>query len=108
MGLDITFFKTKRSDFKNLIKLKFDDNGDNIHKDKEIYYFRGNYNLKNYIQSIHKFDINNKIIELDINTISSFKGYMPEHYTINDTIYFQDKLSEAINKGYVVYVECNY
>lgn len=108
MGLDISFYKTKRTNFKNLEKQKYDEDGDNIHKDDEIYYFRGNYKLRNYIQATYSSDINNIIVEVNEPLINELISCMPDYYRTIEFITFRNRLVEAINKGYVVYVVCDF
>ncbi len=54
MGLDITFFKTKRNDFIYGEKNIYDNNGDNKFGDKTIYYLRGEYDVLTYLHSKYK------------------------------------------------------
>jgi hypothetical protein len=103
MGLDITFFKTKRSNFKNGEVGVFDENGDNKYGDKEIYYLRNNRELRDYLQSLDESNtwINQKVIELDYDTIKKLSEFVEDENFVNT-------LSEPLNRGYVVYVECNW
>ena len=103
MGLDITFFKTKRPDFKNGEVSIYDENGDNNYGDKEIYYLRNNRELRDYLQSLDEPNtwINQKVIELDYDTILKLSEFVEDENFVNI-------LSEPLNKGYVVYVECNW
>jgi hypothetical protein len=103
MGLDITFFKTKRPDFKNGEVGVFDENGDNKYGDKEIYYLRNNRELRDYLQSLDESNtwINQKVIELDYDIIKKLSKFVEDENFVNI-------LSESLNKGYVVYVECNW
>ena len=83
MGLDITFFKTKRSDFKNGEVGILDENGDNRYSDKEIYYLRNNRELRDYLQSLDEPNtwINQKVIELDYDTIKlDYKNNLLKNY----------------------------
>ncbi len=103
MGLDITFFKTKRLDFKNGEVGILDENGDNKYGDKEIYYLRNNRELRDYLQSLDESNtwINQKVIELDYDVIKKLSDFVEDEN-------FMSILSEFLNKGYVVYVECNW
>ncbi len=105
MGLDITFFKTKRNDFIDGEINIYDDNGDNKFGDKEIYYLRKNYEVFQYLYSKYKSkynsDLNETIIELNNSDIIEISEL------INDEL-FIDKLTTPLNKGYIIYVECNY
>ena len=103
MGLDITFFKTKRPDFKNGEVGIFDKNGDNKYGDKEIYYLRNNRELRDYLQSLDESNtwINQKVIELDYDIIKKLSKFVEDEN-------FVSILSESLNKGYVVYAECNW
>ena len=97
MGLDITFFKTKRNDFIDGEKNIYDNNGDNKFGDKTIYYLRKNNDVFNYLHNKYKSkysgNINETIIEIS--------------KLVNDEL-FIDKLTIPLNNGYIVYVECNY
>lgn len=108
MGLDITFFKTKRNDFINFDSNIYDNNGDNKYDDKPIYYFRSNYDIRNYLQSKFDFDINGLIIDINFKDIDEISKYVPKYYTDYDKKYFIDKLTQTLNKGYILYVECNW
>ena len=105
MGLDITFFKTKRNDFIDGEKNIYDNNGDNKFGDKTIYYIRGNYEVLTYLHSKYKSkyngNINETIIEIDNSDIIEISKL------VNDEL-FIDKLTTPLNNGYIVYVECNY
>ena len=112
MGLDITFFKTKRSNFRNGEVGIWDEEGNNKYGDKGIYYLRGCKDMRDYLQSLDKTEpyewINGKVIELDYNTISKLSSFLPIYYEQRDIDNFIDVLSEPLNRGYIVYVECNW
>ena len=105
MGLDTTFFKTKRNDFIDGEKNIYDNNGDNKCGDKTIYYIRGNYEVLTYLHNRYKSkyngNINETIIEIDNSDIIEISKL------VNDEL-FIDKLTTPLNKGYIIYVECNY
>lgn len=105
MGLDITFFKTKRNDFIDGEKNIYDNNGDNKFNDKTIYYLRRNNDVFYYLHSKYKSkyngNINETIIEIDNSDIIEISKL------VNDEL-FIDKLTTPLNYGYIVYVECNY
>ena len=108
MGLDITFYKTKRNDFIDKTKIIYDDNGDNASGDKEIYYFRKNYELRDHIMSKHNIGINCKMLEIQYDDILEFSNYLPTYYDDRDKEKFKDVLGEALNKNYKVYVVCDW
>lgn len=105
MGLDIIFFKTKRNDFIDGEKNIYDENGDNKFDDKTIYYLRKNYDVFNYLHSKYKSkysgNINETIIEIDNSDIIEISKLIYDEL-------FIDKLTTPLNKGYIIYVECNY
>ncbi len=105
MGLDITFFKTKRNDFIDGEKNIYDNNGNNKFGDKTIYYLRKNNDVFSYLHNKYKSkyngNINETIIEIDNSDIIEISKL------IDDDL-FIDKLTTPLNKGYIIYVECNY
>lgn len=99
MGLDSTFYATKRSCFKNFEVNILDENGDNIYKeDRPVFYKRNDWNIPKFFSDTSP----------DSCAIQVLKEELPKLHTLTGDKELIDVLNKYFDSGYIIYVESNW